>query len=385
VHRAVLSAGLVVVAMLAAGCASGRGPEPRLPAAPPGPEGASSQGPETPPAPPSAPTEATAAVPPGGAESAGKQESEKTGGPSPCALEREGDDVMVDDARRKLFETLCGASLWFDGLFGEGRDVAAARSVYGRAELSFVHSEVEGFKVRGRLRVRVKLPNLENRVEAFLGREDEEDEVIRGREEGFALRSQFLGVESSERWLGGLGYSVPGNFRVKRDFRVGIKGGSEPEIFAQGRLRRNFLIGQSTAIRLRETVFWTNRDGFGSTSSFDFDHLLSRVLLFRWGSVGTVSEETEGLDWRSALVLYHNLRGHRAIAYETFVRGETEWVDLKEYGARAIYRQSLLGRPWLYGEGIVGYSWPRLDPEDERQGSFSIGIGLELHFGRDLR
>ena len=27
-------------------------------------------------------------------------------------------------------------------------------------------------------------------------------------------------------------------------------------------------------------------------------------------------------------------------------------------------RQSLLGRPWLYGEGIVGYSWPRLDPED---------------------
>ena len=143
--------------------------------------------------------------------------------------------------------------------------------------------------------------------------------------------------------------------------------------------------GIQAAIRLRETVFWTNRDGFGSTSSFDFDHLLSRVLLFRWGSVGTVSEETEGLDWRSALVLYHNLRGHRAIAYETFVRGETEWVELKEYGARAIYRQSLLGRPWLYGELVTGYSWPRLDPEDERQGSFSIGVGLELHFGRDLR
>jgi hypothetical protein len=382
-HRVRLRIGLLAVAFLGAGCATSRGPEPRLPAAPPatGP-GAAAAGTSASPA-TAAPSPA-AQDPKTGAKSE-KEKPVAASGSSPCAQEREGDDVMVDDARRKLFETLCGASLWFDGLFGEGRDVAAARSVYGRAEISITNSEVEGAKVRGRLRLRVKLPNLENRVEAFLGREDDQDEVIRGREEGFGLRSQFLGVESNERWLGGLGYSVPGNFRVKRDFRIGIKGGSEPEVFAQGRLRRNFLIGQATAIRLRETLFWTNRDGFGSTSSFDFDHLLNKTLLFRWGSVGTISESTEGLDWRSALVLYHNLRGQRAIAYETFVRGETGWVALKEYGARAIYRQSLLGRPWFYGEAIVGYSWPRLDPADERQGSFTVGFGLELHFGRDFK
>jgi hypothetical protein len=290
---------------------------------------------------------------------------------------------MVDDARRLLHETLCGASLWFDGLFGEGRDVAAARSVYGRLELATTYSEAEGTKVRVRLRLRAQFPNLENRLEAFLGREDDEEDVIRGREEGLGLSSQFLNVETREHWLGGLGYSLPGNYKVKRDFRIGLKGGREPEVFAQGRLRRNFLIGPRDALRLRETLFWTNRDGFGSTSSVDYDHLLSRTLLFRWGSVGTVSESTDGLDWRSALVLYNNLQGRRAIAYEAFVRGETEEVELKEYGLRTIYRQSLLGRPWLYGELVAGYSWPQLEVDAEREGSALIGFGIELHYGRD--
>jgi len=68
--------------------------------------------------------------------------------------------------------------------------------------------------------------------------------------------------------------------------------------------------------RFRETVFWENRDGFGSTTSLDFDRVLHRDLLLRWGNVGTISESTEGFSWRSTALVYHNLRRSRAVAGE---------------------------------------------------------------------
>ena len=106
----------------------------------------------------------------------------------------------------------------------------------------------------------------------------------------------------------------------------------------------NLFVGDRVVWRLRETVFWENRDGFGSTSSLDFDRVLSQELLFRWGAVGTISEATDGIAWRNAVVLYRNLQDSRAVAGELFWRGETAAeVRLREYGARAIFRFPLRG------------------------------------------
>ena len=298
----------------------------------------------------------------------------------PCRQAGE-DKPFIDDARRMLYETLCGAALWFDGLFGERNNIASARNTSGRLEISGLESQYEGSKIRTRGSFRFDFPNLDHRLNAFLGRDDEDD-FIRDRNEGLALRSQFLRVETSERWLAGLGYSLPGSYKQRTDFRVGGKGGRTPEIFVQGRHRRNWVINDRNLWHFRETIFWTNRDGFGSTTALDFDHVLRRTLLLRWGTAGTVSEATDGLDWRSALLLYQNLPRARAIAYEAFIRGESaNEVPLKEYGARVIYRQQILHRDWLAGEVVTGYSWPRFLREDARNGSFTFGLGVEILIG----
>jgi hypothetical protein len=279
-----------------------------------------------------------------------------------------------------LEETFCGATLWFDGLFGGEPDVENARQVSGRVELATLHTEAEGTDYKGRLRLRYDLPTLERRLNFFLGRDDR-DEFVEGRSEGFAIRSSVFGLESEDQWLAGLGYSPPGRWAQKLDFRVGGRVKSAPEVFVQGRYRRNRFVGTRNVWRFREILFWENRDGFGLTSNVDFDRVLRRDLLFRWGSVGTVSEATDGLAWRSALVVYHNLRRTRAVAGEVFVRGESAApVRLREYGSRAIYRQPA-GHPFLFGELIVGYTWPRFEPEQKREGSVMVGLGLELLFG----
>lgn len=296
---------------------------------------------------------------------------------------REGpvEENLLDNSRRVLEETFCGATLWFDGLFGQP-DIENARRVSGRVELSTIYTEADGTQPRARLRLKYDLPNLERRVNLFLGRDDRDD-FVQGRQEGFAIRSSVFGVETEDRWLAGLGYSPPGRWRDRLDFRVGARLSTAPEAFVQGRLRRNVFLGNRSVWRLRETVFYENRDGFGSTTSADFDHVLRRTLLFRWGTVGTVSEATDGADWRSATVLYQNLGSRSALAYELFLRGSTgNDVAVREYGARGVFRRPL-NREWLYGELIGGYTWPRESRDEPREGSALVGFGLELLFGRD--
>lgn len=289
---------------------------------------------------------------------------------------------LLDETRRVLEETFCGATLWFDGLFGGEPDLENAREVSGRVELSTLYTEFEGFTANGRLRLRYDLPNLERRVNIFLGRDDRDD-FIEDRREGLAIRSSVFGLETQEKWLAGLGYTPPGRWSQRVDFRVGARVKSAPEVFAQTRYRRNVFVGTRNVWRFRETVFWQNREGFGSTTSLDFDRVLRHDFLLRLGSVGTVSESTEGLAWRSAALAYHNLRGLRAVAGELFLRGSTNAdVKLNEYGTRAIYRQPV-GKPYLFGELIVGYTWPRFERDQPREGSAMLGLGLEFLFGRE--
>lgn len=296
-----------------------------------------------------------------------------------CRMPVENQVPFVDETRRRLHETVCGAALWFDGLFGEG-DIAAARSAYGRVELSYGGSEFYGRELRLRFHARVKLPALKERLSAFVGRDSDED-FVRDRTEGLALRSQFPRVDDQEEWLAGLGYALPEAHRFKLDFRVGARSLRRPKVFAQGRASYNAYSDHSSLVYFRLTPFVNNLDGFGATASADLSHALAATHLLRWGTIGTISEESPGLDWRSALILYQNLRARRAIAYETFVRGLTAAPEpLVEYGARAIYRHPLLDAR-LFGEAVVGYSWPRTDPVLDREGSFGASLGLEMPFG----
>lgn len=298
-----------------------------------------------------------------------------------CRQRAPEEEAVLDESRRRLAETFCGATLWFDGLFGGRPDVANARAVSGRVELSTIYTQADGAQPKARLRLNYDLPNLKRRVNLFLGRDDDNN-FVRDRQEGFAIRSSVFDLETDDRWLAGLGYSPPGPWAERLDFRVGARLSTAPEAFVQGRLRRNVFLGERAVWRLRETVFYENRDGFGSTSSADFDRVLRRNLLFRWGSVATFSEATEGVDWRTATVLYQNLGSRSAIAYELFLRGSTDLdVVVREYGARGVYRRPL-NRQWLYGELITGYTWPREKRDEPREGSALIGFGVELLFGR---
>ena len=54
----------------------------------------------------------------------------------------------------------------------------------------------------------------------------------------------------------GSGIRPPGEWKDRLDFRVGGRLSTAPEVFVQGRLRRNVFLGDRSVWRLRETVFY---------------------------------------------------------------------------------------------------------------------------------
>ncbi len=291
----------------------------------------------------------------------------------------EEEDAAVDRSRQVLEETFCGATLWVDGLFGGQGDVAAARRTSGRAELSSLYRDFDGVDADARLDLRYDLPTLERRVNLFLGRGPGAG-IVEDREQHSTVRSATSELDAAREWIGGLGIRAP-DWAGEGEFRVGVRGVTSPEVFAQSRWRQDLAPGSRSAWRLQETLFWRSREGFGVTLGADFHHSLSPPLLFHWSGIATLSEASEGLVWRNAGLLYRNLGSRRAIAAEIFALGATSAeVPVQDYGARAIYRHPL-GRPYLFGEFVAGYSWPRDELSQSRTGYPMVGIGLELLFG----
>jgi hypothetical protein len=324
-------------------------------------------------------TRSVVEVSPPMAEGPGYSESD------PCAQPAPQDERMVekavDKSREFLEERTCAASLWLDGLFGDQRNVAAARGTYGQFELGESYSQFSGFNTRVRMRVRVDLPNLKHRVSAFFGRDNEED-FVQDRSEALALRGQFPRVDDNDKWLAGLGYSLPGSERLQTDFRVGVHGLNPPRLFVQARAHYNLYSDRVNLVYIRGTPFWNTRDGFGFTAGFEYNRALSDTMLLRFANVGTISQESAGIDWLSAVSLYQNLHEQRGLGYEVFVRGATRAPEpLGEYGVRLIYRHPVVPDRF-YVRLIPGYSWPRDDPALAREGSYNMAVVGELPFGQ---
>lgn len=300
---------------------------------------------------------------------------------TPSLAERGRDSV--DKTGERLQNMLDSSSRWVDDLFAGDREQAlpSARKPYGSVELSNNWSKFYGNRMRLRFDARVDLPALQNRLSGFIGRNNDED-FIRDRSDNVLLRSRFPRVETQDQWLAGLGYSLPKNDVWWADFRVGAHRLVGTELFVQARGRYNAYADARNLVHLRLTPFWTTREGFGITSGADYSHVFGERLLFRWGNIGTVSESRQDLDWRSTLTLYQAVGQYSGLAHELFVRGETgDDVPLHEYGLRSTLRHPLLARR-LYGEWVVGYSYPREDRSDQRSGSVQLGLGVEMPFGQ---
>ena len=319
-----------------------------------------------------------------GADSSDEQARNEAAAANPCAVRTNGDEERLDQFRREVFESVCESAAWFDGFFGSQRFDEEARLTHGRIGAQLVWDEHEGIEADGDLKVRVDFPNLDHRLNAFLGREDADD-FLAGAEDNLDFLPTFFEREGGQEWLLGLGYRPVGDDRSSLDFDVGIDVDFPVDPFARARYRRYWLLGDDFLLRARQTVYWTNQKDLGTGTRIDLERPIGSRTLTRWATSASHDSETEGVNWDTGITVFHGFSPDRAISWFVGIDGETgREVPLESYGTRFTYRQRML-REWFFGELITGVTWPRDTLEEDRELAFHIGFGFEIQFsGEDL-
>ena len=304
--------------------------------------------------------------------------------PNPCAVRAVPGEELLDQYRREIFETVCETAARFDGFFGNRRFDEEARRTSGRAGLRVLWDERDGVELDGTLKVKVDFPNLDHRVNAFLGREDR-DNFVTGSDNDLDFLPTFFEREGDEEWLLGLGWRPVRGAESSLDVDGGVEFGSPVDPFVRARYRYSRVVGGENMLRARQTVYWTNEKELGSSTRVDLERPFGTRTLARWTGNVTFDELTEGADWNSGVTLYHGFTPHRALAWYVGANGETgREVPLEDYGTRFTYRQRML-REWFFGEVITGVTWPRETLAEQRELAFHIGFGFEIQFsGKDL-
>jgi hypothetical protein len=288
---------------------------------------------------------------------------------------------IVDKVQRGVYLGVCGTAQWFDSLFGTRRYDQDSDSTFGRIGVHEYWDDRDSFDTRLRMRVRVALPAMEDRLRLFFGRADEK-EVIENASSapGGSAPSSFQNVED-DAWLLGLGYSKQGKVHNGFDFGAGIRIRTPVDPFVKGSYRHNYFFGEGNALRARQTLFWRDSRGWGETTEIDFDHLLSPRLLLRLTNAATLAEDVRRLELYNSVVLFQSLGTRRALSYNAFISSVLNTdVPIENYGLELRFRRAILRR-WLFLEARTSVTWPRETLEEEREINPGVGIGFEMYFG----
>ncbi len=288
--------------------------------------------------------------------------------------------TLVDRLHSRLYRITCSSASWFDGLFSNKRYQEDYRATYGNLYAGSTWSQQGDFDKVLRFQARLYLPRMRNRLHAFVGRVDRDEFVTESANELRALPLAF-NRNLDDSMLLGLGYSEPLKRRGSFDADIGTPTRWPPDPYVKGSYRYARPVGESNLIRFRETLFWQDSEGFGTTTRVDWDRVLTDDHLARWTASGTLSEITDGMSWYSTLTLYQVLGKERALAYEVAAGGHTDRaVPLTDYGFSTIYRQTI-GRSWLWLELRAGVDWPREFPEQQRRSNLNAALAFELRYG----
>jgi len=230
--------------------------------------------------------------------------------------------------------------------------------------------------------VRLQLPQWDSRISAFAGRVGESDYISDTEGDFEALPSRQFGDLEDESVLLGLGYSNPERTGNDFDAGVGVRLDTPIDPYARVRYEVVRAFAEDYVFTARETLFWQNSEGFGSTTRVTLDRPLSDRFLLRWANVGKFTEETTGLEWYSQVTLFQSVGERTGLAWQAQIEGQTDnEVQITRNAVRLIMRRQFRDFKWLFLELRGGVGWPRMKLTEEREASPELGIALEMQFG----
>jgi hypothetical protein len=288
----------------------------------------------------------------------------------------------LDKTRQALYDTMWHSAEHVDRWFGSGEDDAVYRQVYGSIAPALLYTQYDGLRAKVRFNMNFPLPQVNDRIHAFVGRFDP-SEFVTERNEPSGSIPRTYGPPTEDQTLLGIGYHQPDKQGSRFDAGSGIRLGLPMDPYIKGSYIYERGKSDTGLFSLRETLFWQNSEGAGETTRFDLERIFDSHLLARYTLSGTRSQKSEGLRGYSSILLLHGMPNRRAIAFEVGVDGQTAArVPLHDYGFKVAYRQGIVRR-WLIVEVRTSVDWPKDFRWQHRSASLGIGLGFEMLLGTE--
>jgi len=272
-------------------------------------------------------------------------------------------ETWVDDSYEYVTSRTDALAVWLDSFFGTvTSDMESADSVL-RLRTDFEWDEEDGEDYKVRLRGKVDLPRLDERLSLVFSEEDEErEEVIpnsAGHDDDVGLQYRVRERQSSRLW-----------------FTVG----TNASLDFKSSLRYKYVepIGDDWRVQFSERLYFKEGDGFGTITRGDLDYLISRDRIVRWTNQAEYGEETDGVEWGTRLSYQLRLSEKDALSYFGAIAGETDPEYLTQsYALGVRYRRNFL-RPWIFLEIEPSYAWRRESVEESRSSVWLLTLRLEF-------
>ena len=283
-------------------------------------------------------------------------------------------DELLETTRRSVRSTAEWLARAVDSRFGDRSFDDGGKVSNGRADLILHKRQGETRDFNLRFNASFRLPNLQERVDLFVGNDDQRD-VVTDNPQSLSQQQRLLESRPVERsFFAGVKIPMLDSF----EFRLGVHGGLKP--FAQASYDRSWQATDADVFEFRETLFWTLDDHFGSTTVGSYAHAISATLAARWLNSATITQTTNRFEWSSILGAYQTFGEQRLLALEALLNGaQGTGVRVSDYGVQTRWEQPVY-QSWLLGEVGVGHFWPRKDAVSERGRAWAVGAALKMKF-----
>ena len=284
---------------------------------------------------------------------------------------------LVDRVRSRTHENMCRSVAWFDGLFGDEHEFDD-RDFRGKLAIGFREDEMDGFDPRVRVRIKTKLPNVSSRLNAFIGRVEEDSYISNTEVDQDSINT--VGLRSTnddeDEWLFGLGYRNPKDRDNGFDYSIGGKLSSGFNPYAKITHRHLFEPKDNNYWRTTQTLFWRGDESFGVSTRLDYTKIMTDRDIVEWDTSAKYTEEAEQWEWVTSTSWHHSFTRTRGLSSRVYVRGEEKnEVSIPEYGLSFTYIREVL-RPWLFVETGVDFRWEK----EHRDASYKSATRLALQF-----
>lgn len=288
----------------------------------------------------------------------------------------------LDRTRHSTHRRLCKTVKWFDGLFGDKYEFDDD-NFRGKVILGFEHDEIEGFDPKLRIRLKTKLPNVSQRLDAFIGRVEEDDYISDSQFDQDSITNVGLRSDDDDEaeWLVGIGYRNPKKQFRGFDVSLGAKISSGLNPYAKLRHQYHFKLNEPHFLRSSQTIFWRRDKGYGASASLNYTYLLNQENILEADAGARFTEDDEQWEWVAGSTWHHSINDRQGVSSRVYVRGEEEnAVSIPEYGVTFTYRQPVF-RPWFFVETGVDFRMLKEFEEEDYEDSIRFGIQAEMLLG----